>query len=189
MIIREYIKTIVIWTDDKTAQKELKKTISGIGFHPVIIDTNNVQEVAKGGLVQSDFFDTMRTGIKEGEITFVFIDDSRPYPNVSPKSILQMDISNPDDVKSFIKKQANVAIRFKKRREAMKTKLSRLFYIYTLLTETGSVKMEDVFFRTKISKRTFYRDMEVIKDVCTEFRIESTPGCFWNRDYKPRSDK
>lgn len=198
MIKHGYNKTIVIWTDNESDQKMLTKIIKGLRLYPVIMDTDNVKEVikthcflifAKGSLVQSDFFDTMRTGIKNGELTFVFIDDNRPYPNVSPRSIIQLDINNPDDVKSLIKKQAIVAERFNKRREAMNKKLSRLFYIYTVLMETGNVKMEDVLYRTKISKRTFYRDMEIIKDVCLDIKIESTPGCYWNRDYKPRSNE
>ncbi len=183
MIQTEYNKTIVVWTDSKQDQKTLTKIIRGLRFHPVVIETDRVRDVlkihcflifAKGGLVQSDFFETRRIALKIGELTIVFIDDSRPFPNVSPKNIIQLDIKKSVDVKSLIKKQSLEIGRFNKRREAMKKKLSRLFYIYTLLKETGSVSMEDVLFRTKIKKRTYYRDIETIKDICVDMRIEST---------------
>ena len=193
MIQDEYKKTIVVWTDNKADQKTLRKIIRGLKFHPVIVESDKVGDVlkihcflifARGCLVQSDFFDTRRTALSNGELTFVFIDNSRPFPNVSPKNIIQLDITKPINVKSLIKKLSLTIDRFSKRRAAMNKKLSRLFYIYTLLKETGSVSMEDVLFRTKISKRTYYRDIETIKDVCVDMRIEGTgvTGNYWTVD-------
>lgn len=190
MIKDEYKKTIVVWTDSKPDQKVLAKIIRGLKFNPVIIATDNVRDVlkvhcflifAKGRLVQADFFDTRKTALRSRELTFVFIDDSRPYPNVSPKSVTQIDLSIPDEVKNLIRKKSIEIELFSKRRLAMEKKLNRLFYIYTLLKETGSVRMEDVLFRAKISKRTYYRDIETIKDICVDMRIESsgTTGDYW----------
>lgn len=193
MIKDEYKKTIVVWTDSKPEQKILVKIIRGLKFNPVIIATDNVQDVLKvhcflifatGRLVQADFFDTRKTALRSGELTCVFIDDSRPYPNFSPKSVIQLDISKPDEVKNLIKKKSKEIDLFSKRRLAMEQKLKRLFYIYTILKETGSIRMEDVIFRAKISKRTFYRDIETIKDICVDMRIESsgTTGDYWVAD-------
>ena len=193
MIINEYKKTIVVWTDNTSDQMTLAKIIQRLKFSPVIINNENVGPVlkihcflifAKGSLIPSDFFDTRNVALRNGELTVAFIDDSRPYPTrFSSKDTIQLDITKPNDVQSLIKKLSTEVDRFNKRREAMKKKLNRLFYIYTLLKETGRVSIEDVLFRTEISKRTFYRDMEIIKDICVDMEIESTPGCFWNRGF------
>ena len=55
----------------------------------------------------------------------------------------------------------------------MKKRFNRLLYIYTLFNETGGVNMDEVLFRTNISKRTYYRDIETIKEICVNMKIES----------------
>jgi hypothetical protein len=194
-----YKKTIILWTDDPDDQKTLTSIIKSLKYRPVLVKTDNAEEVlkihcflifAKGSLIPSDFTDIRESALRNGELTIVFIDDSRPFPTrSSARDIIQRDISKTNEIRSLILKIALSLDRFIVRRETMKKRLSRLFYIYSLLTETGSITMEDVLYRTQIGKRTFYRDLEIIKDICTEMKIESTPGYFWNRNFKPGTKK
>lgn len=190
MIVNEYKKTIVVWADDYSTQMTLSKIIKSLKLSPVIFKNDNIKAVlkipcflifAKGDLMPSEFIMARKVALSNGELTIAFFDDDRPYPkSYSSKGIIQLDITKPDDVKSFIEKLSKEVDRFSKRREAMKKKLNRLFYIYTLLKETGSVSTEDVLYRTAISKRTFYRDMETLKDICVDMQIEGSSGTYYN---------
>jgi hypothetical protein len=182
MIRYDYKKTVVIWTDDKKVQEDLKKIVKELRFNPKVVDNADNTEVmaihsflifAKSSLVQADFFDKRSIAIRSGELTIVFIDSSRPYPKFSSMDIDQINISNKEEVKSVIIQKSIQAAKFQRRRVAMKKRFNRLFFIYTLLKETGGVKMDDMLFRTKISKRTYYRDIETIKEICVDMNIES----------------
>jgi len=189
MIKNEYKKTVIVWTDDTTQQKILVKIITSLKLNPVIFNSNNVGPVlkvhcflilVKGSLIPSGFFDARNVALRTGELTVTFIDESKPLTKeYSVKNTIQLDITKPNEVTTYIKNLSLKVDSFSKRREALKKKLNRLFYIYTLLKEKGSVSIEDVLFRTEISKRTFYRDMETLKDICFDMQIEGCAGTYY----------
>jgi len=183
MIRYDYKKTVVIWTDEKEIQADLSKIVKDLGFNPKVVDKVDNQEVlathcflilAKGSMVRPDFFEIRSLAIKSGELTFVFIDSERPYPKSSSLHIDQINIYNEEEIKSLIIQRSKVVAKFQRRRDAMKKRFNRLFFIYTLFKEAGVVRMDDVIFRTGISKRTYYRDIETIRDICVEMKIENT---------------
>lgn len=189
MIKNEYKKTVVVWTDDFDDQQILVEIIKSLKLNPVVFKNEKVGPVlkvhcflilAKGGLIPADFFDTRYVALRTGELTVMFIDESKPLSTkYSVKNTIELDITKPNEVMTYIKNLSLKVDSFSKRRDAMKTKLNRLFYIYTLLKETGRVSKEDVLYRTEISERTFYRDMETLKDICVEMQIEGCDGTYY----------
>ena len=196
MVVPGYNKTVAIWSSNPSDIGILTEIIMGLKLNSITCETTEAFlnsrcfiVFASGKMVSSHFFisnPAVEKKVVEGELKFVFIDDERP--SFYPRNSKVVDIHNPSSVKDIILKQAKETEKFNIRREALKNKLGRIFYIYTQLIEKGVVHMDDVLDKTHITKRTFYRDMEVIKQVCPSMRIENTSGerSYVNLDCKPR---
>lgn len=183
MIKAGYDKTIVIWTDNETDKVTFSKIIKGIKFHPVICETEaEVLKIrsflifARDHIVPPRFVDheRIRKNLKDGELKIMHIEDTGFKP-LRMRSYF-VDSALPEDVISKIKHQAKIAEKFNCRRIAMKNKLTRLFYIYTQFESKGEVHMSDVIDKTGISKKTFYRDLEIIRDICVDTMSIENPS-------------
>ena len=113
-------------------------------------------------------------------LTFMMLSCSTPTGNKAPMKNVSdyIKVTSPLPFAKvsktlIIKGQAKVAQKYNKRREALKKRMGRIFYIYSQLMDKDEFDSKDVLDRCEVSKRTFYRDMEIIKEVCIDLNIEN----------------
>ena len=198
MIKNEYHKTVFLWTDDEADLSVLSEIILKMGLQAILCGSEKdllqypgFLIFAKESNIYSLFFEynpQITKKINENELQLIVIDEFIGYH--IPKHIKKIKIKSLDDSEIFtiIDLAAKNAMLINKKYEIFKTKLNRIFYIYTQLTEKGEVTFNDVLDKTKISKRTFSRDIKTIKDVCQDKSIEFDTyinGYMW-REWKKK---
>jgi hypothetical protein len=140
-----------------------------------VINTNCFIIFAKSLLVPSQFFMDRKEflqKVNDGEVKIVFLDDDSTLriQNIPPKA-QRINVADEAEIKKWIKMRGKKPEKGDKRRMALKTKVGRLFYIYSEIYPDSSVSMEDILYRSGISKRTFHRDIELINEILWDKKV------------------
>jgi hypothetical protein len=127
--------------------------------------------------------------IETGEVKIMVIDDgsNSNFPPAVMK--IKLNMIGTEKIESSINEAAKNGRIISKREVALEQRCARIFYIYAQLMERGRISKPEILRKTGISDRTLKRDIRLIRDVCTDKKIDFDPsmdGWYFMRDLKPK---
>ena len=114
--------------------------------------------------------------IESKSVFFIIIGNNKFFKRqpIEVKRISHKNV-NTEMIKNIIEIWNDYKNKLNQREKILTKKLARLFYIYHILYEKESISASEIINIAKISKRTFQRDLKILKEVLVTKNIKLDP--------------
>jgi hypothetical protein len=180
-----------VWSDNQETKKSIQLILekrdqeySEISSMHDIMDNKEIILFVDEDLLSSNFFFTNKLiceRIENGQWQFIilgFKKKFKPLPYMVKRTY--QSIKNSDEIEKSVSLLKKSILKPKSRDYTFAKKMNRLFYIYHCLYEKESISFEEVQSFSKISRRTFQRDLQTLREVLVTQKItlDESTNCY-----------
>jgi hypothetical protein len=176
MKAKEPLFTAKLFVENQENQRKIIKAIKELkGSYELIDSADNLKSLTKSivfveeHLLDENFFQTgdLFERIEDLEVSWVTVGNKKKFiPQPLAVKRINSNLSNDSSgLNSLLESYIEIHNKFTQREKVLSKKLNRLFFLYHQLYEKESLEMSDILRLTNVSKRTIFRDFQLLREV------------------------